>query len=395
MPVDHSAEYRSRTDGDLLQLWVERSDLLPEAEAALQSEIARRGLAGEAATAKDMRCEDGDRRFNRLVPRSLGSKMQTLGILPLIASVIAFVIAGSYILSGALLGPIVILPFALVPFCAGIGILRSRAWSAYGFATLIFARQLLVLAVILLRPWGATGRVPEIVVYQLASIGLGILFLLAGHALAASSATRGKAWPWILATALFTAPAFFVWNFEIPSTRPSSMENTILPGDGILAQMFPLSLPKRGQIVIVISPAERGVTLIKRVIAVPGDHLRIERRVVILNGTALDEKYVTHEAHEDFLEDFPSAVELPGCAEGHEMLSQQIVDGEIVVPAGNYFVLGDNRDDSLDSRCWGFVRSGDVIGKPLMIYDSIAEQTLEPGRISLRHRRWTRLFKIL
>jgi signal peptidase I len=387
MPVDYSAEYRSRTDGDLLQLWVERSDLLPEAEAALQSEIAQRGLAGEAATAKDIRCEDDDQRFDRLVSRSLGSKMQTLGILPLIASVVAFLIAGIDILSGAL-------PFALVPLCAGIGILRSRAWSAYGFATYCLA-QLLLPAVILLRPWYATGRVPKIVVMELVSIGLGTLFLFAGHSLAASSATRGRAWPWILATALFTAQGFFVQTFEMPGTRPTSMENTILPGDTILAQMFPLSPPKRGQMVIFISPTEHGVTLIKRVIAVPGDHLRIERRVVILNGTALDEKYVTHEAHEDFLEDFPSAVELPGCAEGHEMLSQQVVDGEIVVPAGSYFVLGDNRDDSLDSRCWGFVRSGDVIGEPLMIYDSIAGQTLEPDRISLGHRRWTRLFKIL
>jgi signal peptidase I len=178
------------------------------------------------------------------------------------------------------------------------------------------------------------------------------------------------------------------------------MENTLLPGDSILAQMFPLRLPQRGQVVLYISPAERHKILIQRVIAVPGDHLRIARKVVILNGTALDEKYVTHEAGEDefYPEYFPNEVDLPGCGEGHEMLSRQVVNGEIVVPAGNYFVLGDNRENSIDSRCWGFVSSGDLVGKPLMIYDSIertSEQAFDPNRGFLGHRRWARLFKVL
>lgn len=317
--------------------------------------------------------------------------METLERLPRIASVVAFVITGIFILSCAL-GPIIMLPFALVPLCAGIGILRRRAWSAYGLAMYFFS-QILLVSVIVLRPWYATGRVPKIVVTELVAIGLGTLFLLAGRSLAAAGTVRGRAWPWILTTALLTTPSFFVHNFEIPS---GAMENTLLPGDSILAQMFPLPLPKRGQMILFISPTERNVVLIKRVIAVSGDHLRIAGKLVILNGTALNEKYVTHKAYADFYpEDFPNAVELPGCAEGHEMLSQQVVDGEIVVPAGSYFVLGDNRENSLDSRCWGFVRSGDVIGKPLMIYDSIAEQSLAPGKIRLGHRRWTRLFKIL
>ena len=317
--------------------------------------------------------------------------MRTLERLPRIASVAAFVIAGSVIFSSAL-GPIVILPFALVPLCAGMGILRRRVWSAYGLAVYFFA-QILLFPVIVLRPWYGTGRVPKTVITELASIGLGTLVMSAGRSLATSGAARGRAWPWIVITALFTVPFFFVHNFEIPS---GAMENTLLPGDSILAQMFPLSLPKRGQLIIFISPTERNEVLIKRVIAVPGDHLRIAGKIVILNGTVRDEKYATHEAHADFYpEDFPSAAELPGCAEGHEMLSRQVIDGEIVVPAGSYFVLGDNRENSLDSRCWGFVHSGEVIGKPLMIYDSIAERTSVRNGIPLARTRWTRLFKFL
>ena len=150
---------------------------------------------------------------------------------------------------------------------------------------------------------------------------------------------------------------------------------------------------------LFLSPQDRNFILVKRVIAVPGDHLRISRKVVILNGTALDEKYVVHKASElDFYpDDFPNDVSLPDCAEGHEMLSQQTVNGEIVVPPGKYFVLGDNRGNSLDSRCWGFVASGDVVGKPLLIYDSIdqtAEEASRPNQELMGHRRCARLFKV-
>jgi signal peptidase I len=223
------------------------------------------------------------------------------------------------------------------------------------------------------------------------------LYWFTGRSLAASGAPKGRAFPWIVATALTTIPFFFIQNFTIPG---AAMEGTLLPGDRILAVMFPPQHPERGKMVLFYSPAERGYILVKRVIAVPGDRLRISRRVVILNGTALDEKYVTHDSSEqDFYpDDFPNEISLPDCAEGHELLSQHVVNGEIVVPAGNYFVLGDNRENSLDSRCWGFVSSSDVVGKPLMIYDSIdqtEEQASSPNQVMLGHRRWARLFKFL
>jgi signal peptidase I len=305
------------------------------------------------------------------------------------------VIAGITIFAG-LSGPIVALPLAIIPLCAGVGILRKRVWSAYGFATFLFA-QLLPLPVILLRPGNSIEHTLQIILSALFQIPVGILFLFAGRSLAASGAARGRAFPWIVAAALTVVLAFFVQTFEIPG---GSMEDTLLPGDRILAQEFPHQTPERGKMLIFLSPQDRNIVLVKRVIAAPGDRLRISRKVVILNGTALDEKYAEHKAGEQdvYGDDFPNESNLPGCEEGHEMLSRQVINGEIVVPAGGYFVLGDNRENSLDSRCWGFVRSGDVVGKPLMIYDSIdqtAEEASSQSQNWLGPRRWTRLFKVL
>src|ERR1035438_2875727 len=107
--------------------------------------------------------------------------MQNLKRLPRIASIVAFVIAGITILT-ALLGPIVVLPAAILPLCAGIGILRKHVWSAYGFATCSFA-QTLLLPVMLFRPGYTTGGALRIIVSIICSLLLGILFLTAGRSL--------------------------------------------------------------------------------------------------------------------------------------------------------------------------------------------------------------------
>jgi signal peptidase I len=319
--------------------------------------------------------------------------MQKFEKLPKIAYIVAFVIAGITSFA-AIMGPIVVLPLVIIPLYAGIGIMRRRIWSAYGFAIYSFA-QLILVPIVLHHPGHSTIYVIKICIEALFSLLLGILFLFAGRSLAASGAARGRAFPWIVIALLTIVPFFFVQNFIIPG---GSMEATLLPGDSILAQTYPLRHPERGKMVIFLSPENRSLSLVKRVVAVPGDHIRISRRVVILNGTALDEKYVVHKADaEDFYsDDFPNELSLQGCAEGHEMLSQSVVNGEIVVPAGNYFVLGDNRENSLDSRCWGFVGSGDLIGKPLMIYDSVDQKEEEGARPALHwvwQTRWSRLFK--
>ncbi|HEY1805413.1 MAG TPA: signal peptidase I [Terracidiphilus sp.] len=224
---------------------------------------------------------------------------------------------------------------------------------------------------------------------------LGVLFLFAGHSLAASGAPRGRPLPWIAIAALTTVPFFFFQTFRIPG---ESMEGTLLPGDSILAQTFPRPVPERGKLALFVSPSDPDLVLIKRVIAVPGDRIHIAGKTVILNGTALDEKYVLHDVDQHYGENFPTDSADPGCAEGYEMLLRQTVNGEVVVPSGQYFVLGDRREDSLDSRCWGFVRLDKFIGRPLVIYDSV-DQTSEPASGQYQEwegrRRWARMFKIL
>lgn len=125
----------------------------------------------------------------------MDSPIRTSKRLPLTASVVAFVSAESVVLAG-LIGPIVAVPVALIPFWAGIGILRNRVWSAYGYATLLFA-QLLLVPLMLARPGLSAGRATQIVGTMVGSVGLGVLFCLRAarwrhRALAGAECGRGS-----------------------------------------------------------------------------------------------------------------------------------------------------------------------------------------------------------
>jgi signal peptidase I len=179
---------------------------------------------------------------------------------------------------------------------------------------------------------------------------------------------------------------FIVQAFQIPS---ESMENTLLIGDyllvdklrygsgGILDELLPYRQVHRGDIVVFHYPVNPSEHFVKRVIGVPGDRVRLVNRQVLINGKPLPESYVRYVSsqRDPFRDDFPQTnVPVPGL-EGRWWLQMRtlVEDGALIVPEGYYFVMGDNRDESLDSRYWGFVPRENIVGRPLVIYWSVRE----------------------
>ena len=175
--------------------------------------------------------------------------------------------------------------------------------------------------------------------------------------------------------------------FVIPT---GSMEDTLLIGDHLLVDklayapggsvskyLLPYQDPHRGDIIVFRYPVDIKQTFVKRCIGVPGDHIRLIDKQLILNGKVMNEPYVYHKTGyiDSYRDDFPGppSVNVPDAA--REMLANHVVNGEVVVPPGYYFAMGDNRDWSLDSRYWGFVPRENIIGKPLIIYWSYDAST--------------------
>jgi signal peptidase I len=178
---------------------------------------------------------------------------------------------------------------------------------------------------------------------------------------------------------------FIVQAFQIPSP---SMENTLLVGDYLLVNklcygggrlgdyLMPYRRIRRDDIVVFHYPVNPTQHFVKRVIGVPGDRVRLINKQVYVNGVPQKEPYAnfTRPANDLFRDSFPrldvAAGETP---EWWVQLRKLVEDGQLIVPQGHYFVMGDNRDDSYDSRYWGFVPQANIIGRPLLIYWSVQE----------------------
>jgi signal peptidase I len=211
-----------------------------------------------------------------------------------------------------------------------------------------------------------------------------------------------------------------VQAFVIPT---GSMEDTLLIGDHLLVDklafappgpvskyLLPYTQVKRGDIIVFRYPVDIRQTFVKRCIGVPGDRIRIINKQVYLNGVRLDEPYKYHKTDyiDSYRDNFPGEPNLTVDHRAMDMLVNNVVNGEVVVPPNFYFAMGDNRDSSLDSRYWGFVPRENIIGKPLIVYWSYDAPTddLNDASLSVRHvldlgqhffnkTRWRRTFMLI
>jgi signal peptidase I len=212
---------------------------------------------------------------------------------------------------------------------------------------------------------------------------------------------------------------FSVQPFRIPS---ESMESTLLVGDFLLVDKqdvapdgsgfpMPSATIHRGDVIVFHDPIDSSLHLVKRVIGIPGDHLRLLHGHVLINGQPLTEPYAVYRPSppDNFRDNFPRLRSADPSIDSHWWIRMRslIDNGELIIPAGNYFVLGDNRNDSDDSRYWGFVPRNAIVGKPLIIYFSLRQRSSdEPESFtpsSPRSRmdalfdfaRWNRTFQIV
>jgi signal peptidase I len=237
----------------------------------------------------------------------------------------------------------------------------------------------------------------------------------------APKAERGTIAEWTVTILLLLfGTTTLVQAFVIPT---GSMENNLLVGDHLLVDKLAYSPPgpiskyvlpyqeiKRGDIIVFRYPVDIKQTFVKRIIGVPGDRIKIENKQLIRNGKRVDEPYKVHKTEyiDSYRDNFPSTPYLPVSEGAILMIEKNVQNGELVVPENAYFVMGDNRDNSLDSRFWGFVPRANIIGKPLIIYWSYDTTTdrLAGPLISVDHlvdlvqnfgskTRWSRTFKLI
>lgn len=185
--------------------------------------------------------------------------------------------------------------------------------------------------------------------------------------------------------------SFIVQPFRVPT---GSLEPTVMPGDFLLVNQFAYGLrlpvintkimsvgePKRGQIAVFRWPVNPHIDFVKRVIGIPGDHIMYQNKVLYINGVEAKQTYIGMSVDEEPGGNIPVQQYLENIDGVTHKINinpngGETADFDLIVPEGQYFMMGDNRDDSADSRSWGFVPEENLIGKGFLIWMSWDSQT--------------------
>lgn len=197
--------------------------------------------------------------------------------------------------------------------------------------------------------------------------------------------------------------SFVVQAFKIPS---ASMEPTLLIGDHLLVNKFvfggtgawyekvlPYRPLRRGDIIVFKYPYADHPHFVKRVVGLPGDRIKIQDQQVYVNGKVLNEPYVVHDAaanYDPINYAFPPSTDFLYTSQAEPQwakeIRQYVRGGELLVPPGKYFAMGDNRDNSRDSRYWGFVDREAIMGRPFLIYWSVNATSADYGESTFAQR---------
>ncbi len=222
----------------------------------------------------------------------------------------------------------------------------------------------------------------------------------------------GAVWDWtrsiLIAFALFVlVRTFVVEAFRIPT---SSMENTLLVGDFLLVNKavygaeipgthlhFPaFAEPERGDVVVFAPPQDASKNYVKRLVGMPGDTLEMREKILYVNGHPM------HEPYARYIDQRGDAVHPDMRWQSHHLIASTARTyhptrdnwGPLVVPPAQYFMLGDNRDNSEDSRYWGFVPRDAIRGRPWFVYYSF-DPSLSGRMPWLRYVRWGRIGELI
>lgn len=239
----------------------------------------------------------------------------------------------------------------------------------------------------------------------------GILTIIDKYFFAKKRMITGKKQPWYFDYARSFFPAllivwvirsFIVQPYRVPT---GSLEPTVMPGDFILVKQYSYGLrfpvtqnkiyatgePKRGDIALFYYPEDTSIRFVKRVVGLPGDHVVYKNKILTVNGQEMPQKEIGPDLSED-PGDLPEPVirkneTLNGVK--HDIFISKdrgwFKEVDVTVPQGHYFMMGDNRDNSADSREWGFVPEQYLIGKAFAVWLSWDPNT---SRV-----RWHRMFK--